>query len=325
LKGTRGRGFAESRRMNDMRIAIVGPGAMGCLFAGLLAEGGMDVFLIDHRPERARKIDEIGVTIESGEKKRTAPVRAFSDPGAAREADGVVFMVKAYSTAGASERIASHVGGTAWVMSVQNGLGNTEILTNVFGEERVLAGTTSHGATLIEPGAVRHAGAGETTIGELGESNSERVNEIAAAFSAAGIETGVSTNVKGALWRKLLINVGINPITALLRIRNGELMRRESARTLMRMAVYEAESVSRVAKVKLEIPSVFELVETVALKTGDNWSSMCQDVTAGRMTEIDFICGAIVREGERNNIPTPVNRTMRDLIRAMYESDPNSN
>jgi 2-dehydropantoate 2-reductase len=136
-------------------------------------------------------------------------------------------------------------------------------------------------------------------------------------FTAAGIPAAPSDDVAGLLWGKLVINVGINPFTGLLQVRNGELLEHEETRELMRMAVDEAVSVAKAASVSLPFPDPLARVQEVARLTGQNKSSMYQDVAAGRRTEIDFICGAVVREGEKHGIPTPVNRALTLLVRSL--------
>jgi 2-dehydropantoate 2-reductase len=303
-----------------MKLAIVGPGSMGCLFAAHLAEGGHDVVLIDYRPERAEMISRQGIIIDDGGAERVVRVRASAAPEAARDAEGVMFMVKAYSTASASDRLSKHIAPGAWVMSLQNGMGNAEILAETFGEDRALAGATSQAANQKGQGVIHHAGRGETFVGELSGVETDRAKAVASALAGSGIPAAVTNNVAGLLWKKLIVNVGINPITALLRIRNGQILERPSARALMRSAVYEAETVSRVSRVRLDVPNACELAETVARDTGDNISSMYQDVAAGRRTEIDFMCGFVVREGMRLDVPAPVNATLLRLVRSLTET-----
>jgi len=292
---------------------------MGCLFAALLAESGADVALIDYRPERASLIDARGVIVEEAGAERSVSVRASADPAAAGTADGVIFMVKAHATEGAALRLAGSIAPGAWVMSLQNGMGNVEALAAAFGADRTLAGVTSQGATLKDAGSIRRAGLGETFIGELDGAMTERIETLAAVFAAAGIPAEASRDVNALLWRKLLVNAGINPLTALLRISNGEILERPEARETLEAAVAEAAAVARAAGVDIGVPDAVALVEEVARRTAGNISSMHQDVLDGRRTEIDFICGAVVREGERLGVPTPVNRILRFLIQAMTE------
>ncbi len=306
-----------------MKIAIVGPGAMGCLFAALLAEGGNDVVLVDYKPERAATISGSGIIIEDGGRERTVRVAASADHRAVSDRDGVIFIVKAGSTRAAAERLAPAVHPGAWAMTMQNGLGNAELLAGLFGAERVLAGTTAQGANPAGTARIRRAGRGDTFVGEFSGLATPRAERIAAMLSESGIPAEVAPGgVSALLWKKAAINAGINPLTAILRLRNGELLERPSARETMRAAVAEAAAAARSAGVDISDAAAVEMVETVARRTAANISSMHQDVLAGRPTEIDFICGAIAAQADKHSIPVPVNRTLLNLIRAMTEGGP---
>lgn len=302
-----------------MKISIVGPGSMGCLFAAKLSASGADVQLVDYKPERAERINASGVTIESAGGASTLDITASADPDIVKNSSGVIFMVKAYSTREAAARLKDSVPGGAWVMTMQNGMGNAEILMEIFGPEKVLAGTTSEGATLLGEGRVRHAGSGETSIGEFDGAESQRATQIADALNTAGIKTTTTGNVRGLLWKKLIVNVGINPVTALLRIRNGEILQKESALDVLHSAVVEAEGIAKAEGVDLDGMDAVRVVEGVADKTAKNISSMHQDVAAGRLTEIDYICGYVVRAANKNGLSAPVNRTLRNLVMSLCE------
>ncbi|HPI77441.1 MAG TPA: 2-dehydropantoate 2-reductase [bacterium] len=303
-----------------MKIAVIGPGSMGCLFAALLAEGGNDVVLVDYKPERAAMISESGITIEDGGRERTARVAASADPDSVSDRDGVIFMVKAGSTRAAAERLAPAAAPGAWAMTMQNGLGNAELLAGLFGAERVLAGTTAQGANPVGAARIRRAGRGDTFVGEFSGQATSRAERIAAMLSGAGIPAEVAPGgVSALLWKKAVINAGINPLTAVLRVRNGELLERLSALSTMRAAAAEAAAAARSAGVDISDADAVELVETVARRTAANISSMHQDVAAGRPTEIDFICGAIAAQADKHSIPVPVNKTLLNLIKAMSE------
>ncbi len=300
-----------------MKIVIVGPGAMGCLFASRIAGGGHNVTLLDYKPDRAQLISEMGILISDGDTDSRVFVRVSADPGTVEDAEGLIFMVKAYSTEAAAARLVKNVPADAWIMTLQNGMGNVEALASIFGGGRTLVGTTSQGATLREAGSVIHAGRGDTFVGEPDGAHTPRIEAVAAMFTDSGIPAKVSDDVTGLLWRKLLVSVGINPVTALLLIRNGEILERESARELMAAAVAEAAGVANAAGVDIGVADPVALAEDVARKTAANVSSMHQDIVSGRRTEIDSICGTVVREGERLGVPTPINRSLCDLIRAL--------
>jgi 2-dehydropantoate 2-reductase len=296
-----------------VNIAVIGAGAMGSLFAALLAEGGHAVALYELQPAIIAAINRDGIRIERDGATRTAHVPVHASTAAVAGAELVVVFVKAYQTAAAMTVVAQLLGASGRVLTLQNGMGNAELLAAQFGPERVLAGTTSHGATLLAPGRIRHAGVGTTTIGPWPTGASSRDQEIAAAFTAAGIATTVAANVRAVLWEKLLINVGINAVTALTGIRNGAVVDLEPARRVSTAAVLEGLAVARAAgvTVRADLPT---LMFRVALQTAGNRSSMGQDIDRRRPTEIDSINGYLVRLGRTLGIATPVNDTLANLI-----------
>lgn len=304
-----------------MKIAVVGPGAMGTLFGVFLARAGHEVIMIDKDPERAAALTAKGFFVEgiSGELSLNLPVSV--DPAEVGKCELVLVCVKAYDTAQAAAKLGPLLAPETVVLTMQNGLGNAQTLATAVGAERVLAGSTAQGANVVEPGHVIHAGTGETLIGELSGPATHQVRELARMLSAAGIPTAPSDDVTGLLWGKLIVNVGINPLTALLRVPNGVLLERPETRQLMAMAVEEAVSVARGLGVQLPFPDPLAKVEDVARRTGQNKSSMYQDVASGRRTEIDFICGAVVREAEKLSIPVPVNRALTLLMRSLGPAD----
>ena len=190
-----------------MRIAVVGAGAMGSLFGGLLAEAGEDVVLVDIWEEHVRAINERGLHIKGVSGDRVVRVRATTKHAEVGVVDLVLFQVKSYATEKAIRDALPMIGERTVVLTLQNGLGNVEKIAAVVGRERVLAGTTAHGATVLGPGEIYHAGRGPTVIGEVDGRITDRVKAIAATFNRAGIETEVTDNIMGAIWTKMLANV----------------------------------------------------------------------------------------------------------------------
>jgi len=301
-----------------MNFLVVGPGAMGCLFASRLKKAGHHVMIVDHKPERADFINKSGILIEGAaeEERVHVPVVTGTVP---EETDVALICVKANQTREAAEEISSWLDIRAAILTLQNGLGNLESLEEVFGKERVLGGVTSEGATLLGPGHARHAGRGQTIIGPAGPADGP-VAKIVSAFENAGFETSSADEVENLIWGKLIVNVGINALTAITRLKNGQLPFIEGARTVMKMAVGEAESVANAKGINLPYPDPFERVLEVCRATAKNKASMLQDVLGQRITEIQFINGAVVREGKKTGIPTPVNLTLTSLVSAIQET-----
>ena len=226
----------------------------------------------------------------------------------------MIVFVKATLTESAMRDALGLVGERTMVLTLQNGLGNVEKLNAAAGAAHVVAGTTGHGSTLLGPGRIRHAGKGETIIGEQSGERSERIAALASAFERAGIVTKISENVMGLIWTKLIVNVGINALTAVTGLKNGQLVDYPETEALMREAIDEASAVAKAKGIRFEVDDPFEHTRSIARKTAGNRSSMLQDVLNKRRTEISVINGAVVEEGERLGIAVPVNTVLTRLI-----------
>ncbi len=304
-----------------MKTVFLGSGAMGCLYGGLLAEAGFDVTLVDVWKEHMDAVNERGLSIQAaGEERIIKNIRGTTDPAAAGKADLIVVFVKSTATSEAMKGAMSLVGPDTAVLTLQNGLGNVEKLAAVAGSERVVAGITGHGSTLLGPGKIRHAGQGDTIIGEPDGTISERLQKIGAMFEQAKIPTRLSNNVIGLIWGKLLVNVGINALTAMTGLRNGRMTEVPEAEELLIAAVKEGMAVAAAAGITLETDDPVEYTKKVARMTGPNRSSMLQDVMNKRLTEIDVINGAIVDKGKRLGVTTPINLALTNLIRIRQKS-----
>jgi 2-dehydropantoate 2-reductase len=301
-----------------MKLLVVGPGAMGCLFAARLKAAGNEVVLLDYDSERAQRISARGITVSgvSGDYEVHVPNVVGDYPF---RPDFILICVKSNSTGEAGKRAYRFALPDTKVVTLQNGLGNVEILAEIFGSQRVLGGVTSQGATLLGEGRIRHAGEGETIIGPRGQEESS-TQALVSHLSSAGFETRLVDNVEELIWGKLVINVGINALTAILRIRNGTIPLVSGIRQIMEDAVREAVSVAEAKGLRLPYEEPLARVVAVCEATENNISSMLQDVLKGKHTEVEMINGAIVREGERLGVPTPVNRTLTSLVLGIRET-----
>jgi 2-dehydropantoate 2-reductase len=295
-----------------MKIGIIGPGAMGCLFAGYLKEGGLDVTLLDHLEDRARVLCGRGVRIEGVRGEHRVAVPVTLDAESVGPVDLVIVCVKAFHTGEALRQHRALVGDGTPVWSTQNGMGNYQAMAAVVEKDRIVGGSTTLGANELGAGHIHHAGEGDTFIGELDGSISARVGQIAGKLTAAGIRVEVRDDIRRIIWSKLIVNAGINALTAILRVRNGVLVEHEPSRCLMEAAVSEAVRVAAGQGVKFDEAQIQERVKEVARRTARNRSSMLQDMLAGGRTEIDYINGAVARLGD-----APVNRALCDLVRAL--------
>jgi len=300
-----------------METLIIGAGAIGGLFGSLLSPLVPVTFLTTN-PDQARTISENGLTLTGTDgRTRHIPATALDDPRRyGRRADLVLICTKARATGQVAEVARQLLGEDGLVLTLQNGLGNLERIADAVGASRAAAGTTAQAATLLGPGQVRHAGTGPTVLAE-GPGQERKIAAVADLFNRAGIPTTVTADGQALLWSKLIVNVGINALTALLRVPNGTLAAVPECEAVMAQAVAEAVAVARSLGVALPGGEPIERVREVCTRTAANRSSMLQDVLAGRPTEVDVINGAVVRKGEEAGIPTPVNRLLTQLIKAL--------
>lgn len=307
--------------LGPMKTGIVGSGAMGSLFGGRLSLSGCDVVLYDIFREHVEKVAAEGLAIEDAATGvvTVARPRASMDLRDIEDAGLLIIFVKSTATEEAAAQFAPRVRADAIVLTLQNGLGNEEILKRHFGPARTAAGVTSQGATFLRPGSIRHAGRGPTHIC-MSDGKNDKLSPVCAAFEAAGFETHVSADVASLVWSKLVINVGINALTAITSQPNGGLLESDDTRAIMADLVGEAVAVAGARGIRLTHTDPLAVVYDVARKTGANRSSMLQDFDRGRASEIEVMNGAIVREAAQAGVPVPVNATIARLIRAMEKA-----
>jgi 2-dehydropantoate 2-reductase len=302
-----------------MKIVIMGPGAMGSLFGGLLTRVGEELWLVGYEKDQVETICSVGLTFEEKGESQIIPMKATPDVTSVGKADLVIFFVKTYDMEKAvSDSLALEKEDTIF-LTLQNGLGNEDLICNQIDRKKVMLGITGHGATLLRPGHIRHAGWGKTFIGELDHQITERALRITQMFCNAGIDTEVSSNIHNHVWGKLLVNVGINALTALTGFRNGQLVDYPETLRLMERLVSEAAEVARRKGIYIEEDPI-DRVRNVAEATRENRSSMGQDFDHRRQTEIDAINGAIVREAQELGIPVPFNQAVTDLVKAIEKT-----
>lgn len=303
-----------------MKIVIVGPGAMGCLIAAFLSKAKQDVSILDKNKARADYINKNGIKVEGISGNWKAAVSATNDINEAKSADVVIICTKSYDTKEAAKSIAGVIKEDNLVLTLQNGVGNVEIIAEEVGEERVIGGVSNLGATLLGDGHVRHAGKGETAIGMVGGKTPVLMRDIRETFNKAGLEMRISKDIDSLIWSKLIINVGINALTAITHLNNGRLIEFEGTREILKDAVTEAVKVAKRKRIKLIYDDPLSKVESVCEATATNVSSMLQDVLRQKRTEIDFINGVIVRQGKSIGIATPVNEILVNLVKTIEQS-----
>jgi 2-dehydropantoate 2-reductase len=302
-----------------LKIAIIGPGAMGLFFAAHLQQSGQDVWVLDHRPERAAQLHHDGLTLltMAGDERHHV-LNVAHETAAIGPCDLVLMKVKAHQTQTAAQYLPALLQDGGIALTLQNGIGNLESMAAVVGPHRLLAGVTMLGVTKLDVGRIRHAGHGPIILGLPPNSQvtSQEMAAIVELMQQAGLDCQASFDILAVLWNKLLINVGINPVTALTQLPNGQLPAVPAAWQVVTAAVQEAYEVA-LALGLAPVADPLSRVRQVCQATAANRSSMLQDVLAHRQTEIDAINGQIVTHGQQVQVPTPVNTLLTRLIKAL--------
>ncbi|HJT92400.1 MAG TPA: ketopantoate reductase family protein, partial [Mycobacterium sp.] len=300
-----------------MRVAIVGPGALGSVFGAALLRAENDVDFVGRPSPQLRALREKGLRlVERGGETVCLVAVAGDDPSVVSDADLVLVLVKSVDTSSVARSIAPFVRDGQPVLTLQNGLGNAErIRAEVGARARVLVGVTSQAATRLEPGVVAHTGAGPTVVGSASDNADEgaMAREVAAVFSAAGIPTAAVSDIQRWVWRKLAINAAINGLTALAGVPNGKIVEDPAS---LDAAEIVAEEVAAAARAHgWELGGMRRAVAETAAATAANRSSMLQDLDAGRPTEVAAIHEAVVAAAEAAGVATPATAVLSALIR----------
>ncbi len=293
-------------------VLIVGSGALALLFGALLGSAGYPATLMGSWRQGIEAVRENGICLQAQEKQIHVAARAVFTPEEAGPTQWALVLVKSWQTERAAYQLRECLLENGLALTLQNGLGNREILEKVLGKARVAQGVTTYGATLIGPGTVRLGGQGKIFLAPQ-----PRLDTLSSAFRTAGLEVEQVERLEALIWGKLAINSAINPLTALLNVPNGELLARPTARALMGALAEETASIARAKGIVLPFADARATAELVAEQTAPNLSSMLQDVRRGAPTEIDAICGAIFAEAQKLGVPAPLNWTMWQLVRAL--------
>lgn len=306
------------------RVAIVGPGALGMLLAAALHPVA-DVCLVGRRPAWAEAVARHGITCHgwpphpanTGRRSRAFRVRAVVGGSAAGRVDLAIVVVKSGQTEAAIPALQQLVAnGAQAVLSLQNGLGHVAALAAAIGWDRLILGTCTYGVIRLDDTVCQVAGEGDIVLGS--RPAAAAWPDVMALLQRAGLRVSAAPDTLAAVWLKALINVGINPLTALLGVPNGAINEVATLRGLASEAVREGAAVAAAHGVDLPGDAVAAMLD-VAARTAANRSSMLQDITAGRRTEIDAICGEIVRLGQAAGVATPINEALLTLIRVREE------
>jgi len=296
-----------------MKLMVFGAGALGSVVAARLAE--VHEVSIVGRQEHVDAVNDNGLVVSGHTEMVQKNIVAVTDLNELTGSipDAVLLTVKAYDTAAAVESLAAFAHDTIFV-SLQNGLGNEEVIAKR--TAKVLGAVINQGATMLGPGEVFHAGSGEITIGPFAGTDELDAEAIAAALAEAGFPARAVADIGERIWAKAILNAAVNPISALLCKRTGELIASEPLVEAMRQVVEESVAIAAACGITLETNAIMETIHTVAKATRDNKSSMYQDLEKGRRTEIEAINGALIAHAKEHGLPCPANELLARLVRA---------
>jgi len=301
------------------RVCVLGAGSLGSVIGGVLARSGHTVTLVTRNAAHVNAIRDHGLRLVDDESSVTCSVAATTDIDTVRVADLVVVLVKSFDTRAAVASARHLIGADTLVLTLQNGVGNEEVIADVVGGERVIAGRTFVGGSLIEPGVVEYGVAGRLTVlGELDGVVTDRLRHVAATFDRAGLTVDISTDIVAMMWEKLFVNVATGAWSALTGLPYGELSVHDDIEAMAIATVSEAIMVARALGIDVHTTDPSEPWRRAweGLPHGFK-ASMLQSVEKGSRTEVDVMHGAVCAGGRRAGVPTPINDTLLAAVHGL--------
>ena len=302
----------------DTKVAVLGAGAMGCLFGGLMAENGLDVTLIDVWKEHVDAINSKGLKMDGHGGDRYIKIKATTDPSTLKPVDAIIIMCKATALEKALTNAKNIIGDKTMLMSFQNGIGHEAIMQKIAGKEKVLGGTTTQASNVLGPGHIKNHAALPSWIGEYEGGMSDRVKDLAETFTAHNLETIAVPDIKKRKWMKLFALTAIGPLSSIFDLHHTDLYisnkNQEVSRELGKKIILETREVAKADGVDVTEDECLEMFNKIVDSKQTNKSSMCFDILNKRKTEIDFINGAVSKIGKGHGVKTPMNDLMYKMI-----------
>ena len=300
------------------KIAVLGAGAVGCYFGGMLARAGAPVTLIG-RAQHVEAMTRQGLLLESLSFRERVPVTASEAVEAARDCSVVLFCVKTLDTEMAAKSLAPNLAPGAMVVSLQNGVDNGDRIHAATGLEATPA-VVYVGAFMAGPGHVKHTGRGDLIVGNPRGGSQDEPERLAGLFRRSGVPCAVSNTILADLWTKMSINCAYNAVSALGRTKYGRIAQQPRAREVIRLAIEETVAVALAASISLPQDELIEAAFRLGAAMSEATSSTAQDIQRGKPTEIDSLNGYVARRGAELGVSTPVNLTLHALVKLLEEA-----
>ncbi|MBU3608387.1 ketopantoate reductase family protein [Polynucleobacter nymphae] len=300
------------------KIYVLGAGAVGCFFGGMLARAGHEVTFIA-RPERAEALNSLGLEMDCKAFHETIQVKASSDLSDLRDADLVLLSVKSLDTEGTLTQIKSVLPSKAVILSLQNGVANVEIASKII-TNPVYAAVVYVAAGMIGQSTMKHHGRGELLVGSISASSptdDENLQEICKLFEGATVPCSIAPQIQRDMWLKFLVNCSFNAISGIGQISYGEMVKSPGIVKLIKEITKEFLAIAAFEDVKISMSEALAANDSIATTMVTQISSTAQDLAKGKMTEINFLNGYIVELGKRYGVPTPYNQSVYALVKMM--------
>jgi 2-dehydropantoate 2-reductase len=299
-----------------MNICIYGAGAVGSLFGAILSKNNTVSCIA--RKQHVQQIRKHGLMI-MGKTQFQGNIPFYETLDELKETPDIILItVKAYDTTNAAQDIAQIISKNTIVLTLQNGLENIEKIVKIVPEKQVLAGITSHGSIFLQSGLIKHTGIGKTRIGELDGRLSTRLRNLQTVFIQSGLPVEMSTNIKKDIWKKVIVNASINPLTTIFQCKNGYLLENPILKNLVGKICMESTLIAHACEYQLDINEMINYTYEVIKDTYGNVSSMLQSIHQKKKTEINEINGAILRNGLKSNCTVDLNEMATHIIPMMY-------
>lgn len=299
-----------------MRIAVLGAGAMGSIYAGHLSKNNQ-VILIDTNKELVEKINKDGVFLEEKGEKNNYKPQAYYDTKNLEPVDLMIVFVKSIFSEVAIEQNKHLISDKTLLMSLQNGAGHGEILNKFVSDDRVVLGTTEDNGAVLDLGFIRHGGEGKTNLGAYAKDNSIDFEELKSCFEGADFKINIEENIQQLIWNKIITNASLSVLTGILQVSIGHIARNEYSWKLCQKLIGEILEVGRAQGLSFDTESEIEKVKEVSINNPDGYTSIYADIKNARRTEVDTISGAIVKAGEKFGVKTPYSEMAVDLVHAL--------
>lgn len=301
-----------------MRIAVIGAGAMGSIYGGHLSLHH-DVYLIDTNQAIVDHINREGLKVQEDGTDVTYHPKAVTSTEGVEPVDLVILFVKALFSRSALNSNKGIIGDNTYLMTLQNGSGHEDILSEFVPENRIIIGTTEDNGAVLAPGHVRRGGSGNTNIGMLTEDTHGFLPKLKEALDSCGFRGNIHENIQQLIWNKLFTNVSLSALTGVLQVPMGFIAGNEHAWTLAQRLIHEAVEVAHGLGLEADEAEITEKVKNTSLGSPEGITSICADLRDGRRTEVNTISGSVVRASKKCGVPAPTHEVIVELVHALEE------